>query len=687
MTKRNFVLEIGTEEIPSRFMPEALEGLEGFTRKALKEQRIAYDDMATYGTPRRLVLMIKGLSENQEDVVNEYKGPKWEQAFDSNGNPTKAALGFARSKNVDFESLQSKEVSGVKYAYAIVSETGNTTGEILPGIMKDIVGKLVFPKNMYWDNPSVRFARPIRWILCLLADQVVPFTYGDIESGRITRGHRFMGAKYIEIANSDEFMGRLFDNYVIVDQEKRKEKMLSGISAIEKELDGNADISSELIQENLFLVEYPVPFYGAFDKTFLEMPEEVLTTTMIHHQKYFPMRDNNGKLLPYFVGVSNNRATNMQVVREGNERVLRARLSDASFFWNEDRKEPLSSKIDQLKNVVYQEKIGSLYDKVMFTRTIASRLCENLGYQDLAKIVDRAAVLAKTDLLTNMVFEFPELQGLMAREYARQQNELEEVAIALYEQYLPRAAGDILPSQVPGAILGLSERIYNMVSCFKADLQGSGSQDPYGLRRASRCINEILWGLDLDLDIKVAVSSACRELGASDSVLGDIMVFFRQRLLMQLKEKEYTHEMVSMAISLIGNRPLQVFKLLDTFAAVQNEKWFTDLVTAAVRVRNILTKVAEQPSEINSVLLKEGAEEVLYKMVMEITPQVQNSVSCSDWKELTSLLSKLSPSITAFFDNVLVMDNDEQVRDNRIALLKKCNDLFTEAGDLGSLKA
>jgi glycyl-tRNA synthetase beta chain len=687
MTKKNLILEIGTEEIPSRFMPGALADLREYTAAQLNEQRIAFNELATYGTPRRLVLVIKGLSEKQEDVVHEYKGPKWEQAFDSNGNPTKAALGFARSRKVDFESLETREIGGIEYAYAVISESGSASEELLPGIMHDVVSKLVFPKNMYWDNPSVRFARPIRWILCLLEDKVINFSYGGIGSGRVTRGHRFMGAKSIEISSFDEYMSKLYDNYVIVDQEKRKEKMLCGISAIEKELEGKADISPELVEENLYLVEYPVPFYGAFDRTYLEMPEEVLTTTMIHHQKYFPVRDANGKLLPYFVGVSNNRATNMQVVREGNERVLRARLSDASFFWNEDRKEPLSSKVEKLRNVVYQEKIGTLYDKVMYTRAIASRLCDNLGHSDLKKTVERAALLAKTDLLTNMVFEFPELQGIMGREYARHQDEPEEVALALYEQYLPKFAGDILPSGTPGAILGLSERIYNMVSCFKADLQGTGSQDPYGLRRASRCINEIIWGLDLDLDIEKAMASACQELEAPDDILNNILAFFRQRLLMQLKEKGYTHEMVTMAISLIGNRPLQVLKLLVTFAEIQEEAWFTDLITAAVRVRNILSKAKNVPSGISTGLLIEETEIALHKKVEDLTPQVQNAVSRSDWKELSVLLSELSPSITAFFDNVLVMDKDEKIRDNRLALLERCNRLFMEAGDLGSLKA
>jgi len=687
MTQNNLVLEIGTEEIPSRFMPGALADLKKHTDKALADKRISYKELSTYGTPRRLVVILKGLSERQEDVVHEYKGPKWEQAFDDNGNPTKAALGFARSKNVDFEDLQSREIGGTEYVYAVISEEGENTEDLLPDIMQGIVGSLVFPKNMYWDDPSVRFARPIRWLLCLLGDKVIHFTYGGIESDRITRGHRFMGAKSIEIETSDEYMSKLFDNYVIVDQEKRKEKMLCGISSIEKDLGGKVDITQELVDKNLFLVEYPVPFFGAFDKSYLEMPEEVLTTTMIHHQKYFPVRDSNGKLLPFFVGVSNNRAANMQVVREGNERVLRARLSDAAFFWDEDRKVPLASLVDKLKNVVYQEQIGSLYDKVMYTRAIASRICEYLGQDDLLKTLQKAALLSKTDLLTNMVFEFPELQGVMGREYAKIQGEPEDVAMAIYEQYLPKFAGDILPTQIPGAILGLAERIYNMVSCFKADLQGTGSQDPYGLRRASRCINEILWGLDLDLDVDKAFASACEELGASEDILGKIRAFFRQRLLIQLKEKGFTHEMASMAITLIGSRPMQTVKVLETFATVINEAWFTDLVTAAVRVRNILSKTESRSRSIDETLLLGGPERELYEKVAELSPKVANAVSDSDWKKLTELLSELSPSITSFFDNVLVMDKDENIRNNRLALLDKCNELFMEAGDLGTLKA
>ena len=687
MTKSNLVLEIGTEEIPSRFMPGALSDLKKHTARALAEKRISYGELSTYGTPRRLVVILKDLSERQEDVVHEYKGPKWEQAFDANGNPTKAALGFAKSKNVDFENLQSREIGGTEYVYAVISEKGCDTGELLPDIMKDAISSLVFPKNMYWNEPSVRFARPIRWILCLQGERIIHFSYGGIESGRLTRGHRFMGAKSIEIGNYDEYMSKLFDNYVIVDQEKRKERMLSGISAIEKDLGGKVGITAELVDENLFLVEYPIPFFGAFDKSYLEMPEEVLTTTMIHHQKYFPVRDSNGKLLPFFVGVSNNRAANMQIVREGNERVLKARLSDASFFWEEDKKVPLTSMVDRLKNVVYQEQIGSLYDKVMYTRTIASKICEYLDRSDLVKTVQRAALLSKTDLLTNMVFEFPELQGIMGREYAKVQREPEDVAVAIYEQYLPKFAGDVLPSHLPGAILGLAERVYNMVSCFKADLQGTGSQDPYGLRRAARCINEILWGLDLDLDMDMTFKSACKELQTSEETLRDIMAFFKQRLLIQLKEKGFAHEMAVMAISLIGKRPLQTVKVLETFSAVLKEMWFTDLITAAVRVRNILSKTKLESGVVDAGLLQDGPERELYKQITELSPRVEDSVSRSDWKELTELLSRLSPTVTSFFDNVLVMDKDEQIKNNRLALLNQCNELLKEAGDLGTLKA
>jgi len=685
MKKATLLLEIGTEEIPSRFMPDTLESIGTRAKELLASSRISTDDVYTYGTPRRITVLFRGIALQQEDEVTELRGPKWTQAFDANGNPTKAALGFARSKGVDFETLQPKEINGVEYAYVEISKKGLRTDEILPEMMVDLVHSLGFPKSMFWDDPNFRFARPIRWILCLLDDKIIPFKIGKIESGRLTRGHRFMGSRRIDIPHVKDYFEKLYDNYVVVDQEKRRERMLAGISALEKELSGVADKRDDLVQENLYLVEYPVPFFGSFDKDFLVLPEEVLTTTMIHHQKYFPVRDSNGKLLPYFVGVSNNRATNMKIVREGNERVLRARLSDAAFFWKEDLKSPLSAKVKDLQNVVYQEKTGTLYDKVQNTKKIALWLSGHLGLGDKEKSVDRAATLAKADLVSNMVYEFPELQGIMGREYARENGETQEVCQAISDQYLPGFSGDRLPETIIGAIIGIAERVYNITSCFAADLQVSGSQDPYGLRRAARCMNEIIWGKDLDIEVDKLFDFAACTVGAHEETTNQAMEFFHQRVFIQLKERGYSHELAGLAMSVIGRRPLQTLRFLEIFQQVMDEDWFRQLVTSAVRVRNILSKTTMSSVNVDPSLFQSEAEKVLDAEVDSIIPAVGKALGDSDWKDLAYQLSLLSPAISRFFDEVLVMDKEVTIRNNRLALLGKCHELFMKIGDLGGL--
>lgn len=685
MKTATLLLEIGTEEIPSRFMPETLTSIKNKAWELLSDKRISCQDVNAYGTPRRIALLFSGLAMQQEDEITQYRGPKWSQAFDANGNPTKAALGFAKSKGIDFEILKPGEVNGVEYAFVEISEKGQKTETLLPDLMTELIQSLIFPKSMYWDDPNFRFARPIRWILCLLDDRIIPFKVGNISSNRMTRGHRFMGARKIEISHVNVYFEKLYDNYVVVDQDKRREKMLAGISTLEKEISGVADKREDLIQENLYLVEYPVPFFGSFDKDFLVLPEEVLTTTMIHHQKYFPVRDDQGKLLPYFVGVSNNRSTNMNIVREGNERVLRARLSDAAFFWKEDLKTPLSSKVKALQNVIYQEKLGTVYDKVQHIRKISQWIVKHLGLDELEKTVDRAALLAKADLVSSMVYEFPELQGVMGREYARENGETQEVAQAISDQYLPGFSGDKLPSTMAGALIGIAERLYTITSCFSADLQVSGSQDPYGLRRAARCLNEIIWGKGLDIDMNELFLFASRAIEAKEGVFDQSREFFNQRLFMQLKEKGYSHELVSLGLSVISERPFQVARFLDTFREVMNETWFLQLATSAVRVRNILSKAEGPRVMLDKNLFRSPAEKELDQEIDRIVPVVGSSLAQYDWKGLAYQLSLLSPAITRFFDEVLVMDNDPDIRENRLALLDKCNQLFLMIGDLGNL--
>ncbi|MBQ6002759.1 MAG: glycine--tRNA ligase subunit beta, partial [Synergistaceae bacterium] len=471
----------------------------------------------------------------------------------------------------------------------------------------------------------------------------------------------------------------------------RLQTMKTAIAALQKDFKGNLEVEMDagILEENLYLVEYPVPFVGEFEEKYLEIPEEVLTTSMKKNQKYLAVRnrDKGGKLAKYFVGVSNNLVPDMSIIRKGNERVLKARLADAEFFWNEDRKIPLASYVDRLKSVTYQEKLGSVYDKVMLTRKLALWFCERYGMHNIASLVDRAAYLSKADLVTSMVFEFTDLQGVMGREYAKAAGEDPRVALALYEQYLPLTASGKTPTDDVGAILGLAERVHVITVCHKAGLEATSSQDPYGLRRAARCINETLFARGYNFDMAEAVSESCRINEVDDETKARILDFIRQRLTAQLREKGYDAELVSLGISVAGNVPYQAMKLIDTLAQVKGEEWFTGLAASALRVKNILAKNAKGVADVapDESLMTAEAERELYAEVMRVSVPVSEAVEAYDWEGLTKILAELSPVVAKFFDDVMVMDKDEAVRNNRIALLRECNKLFLEAGDLSVL--
>ena len=688
MPIKNVLLEIGTEEIPSRFIPDALEALKKNAETSFASNRLEFRDAKTYATPRRLVLLVTGVKDSQTEQAEMFKGPPISTAYDENGEPTRAAIGFAKSKGMEVKDLTEIEVNGVKYAAAEVKQESKPALEVLPEIMTGLIASLNFPKSMYWDNSGVRFARPIRWIVALADDKVIPFTYGKVSSGRVTTGHRFMGHKTIEIANASVFLDELYDNNVILDQEKRLQKMRTSIANIQNALEGSLEVEmdAKILEENLYLVEYPVPFAGSFDKKYLEIPEEVLTTSMKKNQKYLAVRnrDKGGKLANYFVGVSNNSVADMSIIREGNERVLRARLEDAAFFWEEDRKIPLASYVERLKSVTYQEKLGSIYDKVMLTKKLALWLCDENGFDEIDSLVDRAAYLSKADLVTSMVFEFPDLQGVMGREYAKCSGEDKRVALAIYEQYLPQSAGGKTPTDDVGAILGLAERVHIITACHKVGLEPTGSQDPYALRRAARCINEILFARKYNFDVYDTVNKACEINEVDEATREKILEFMKQRLHVQLKERGFEHELAMLGISVVGNVPYQALKLIETLDKVRGSEWFNALVSSAVRVKNILLKNAPKEADVkpDEALMTVEAEKNLYNEVTRLEAPVKKALEVYDWEGLTKMLAELSPVVAKFFDDVMVMDKDEKVRANRLALLTECNKLFREVGDL-----
>lgn len=686
MSAKDLLFEIGTEEIPARFMPKALADICQYAGEEFASAHIEHSRIKAECTPRRIVLAVEKLSAAQSDSVEVFKGPLKAQAFDDNGNPTKAAEGFARSKGVSAADLKVKEIGGAEYVVAEKIEKGQATESVLPQILDRIIRRLSFQKSMYWADPSVRFARPVRWIVALYGGSVIKVGFGNVESGNVSRGHRFMGAGSVVINDPSEYKRLMKENFVITDPEERKEMILAGIASVEKELGAKVEVDPDLLEENVHLNEYPVVFYGSFDKEFLEIPEEVLVLSMAKNQRYFPVRDKDGRLMANFVGVSNNIAKDMNVVREGNERVLRARLYDAAFFWKEDLQKSLDDLAAELRSVTYQEQLGSVYDKVQRTKKLALWLTEALSFGEWRPAVERAADIAKADLVTSMVYEFADVQGVMGREYARKAGEPEDVAMALYEQYLPRFAGDSIPSAPAGALIGIADRADTLAAIYKIGLEPTSSQDPYGLRRAARCINEIIWGFPLDIDIYLLLEKAASQFSIDKETLDRIRSFVRQRLQVQLREKGFRHEVVELVLQTISNRPLQAYRMAETLQKRSDEVWFTDLITAAVRVKNILNKAGSVPGEVDPSLLVEGAEKELYEKLLILEEEVTSAVDRCDWEKLASVLAELAPVIAGFFNDVLVMDENLSVRNNRLALLGKCSDFFLMVGDFSLLK-
>ncbi|MCL2684670.1 MAG: glycine--tRNA ligase subunit beta, partial [Synergistaceae bacterium] len=504
-----------------------------------------------------------------------------------------------------------------------------------------------------------------------------------------SRGHRFMGAKSVQIPAAAEYERIMEHEFVIVDHERRKQMIREGVSAIGREIGGHVDDDPDLLEENAQLVEYPVPFLGSFESEFLDIPDEVLIATMKKNQRYFPVRDSKGRLMRFFIGVSNNRAHDMSVVRDGNERVLRARLYDAAFFWKEDLASDLESRLPQLERILYQEQLGSLREKTERVRSLVAWLVKKTGNAKIAAMADRAALLAKADLVSAMVFEFPEVQGVMGREYAKRGGEAPEVAEALFEQYLPRYSGDRIPGGRIGAVLGICDRADTIVAIHKVGLSPTGSADPYGLRRASRGINEILWGLELDVDLSALLSQAAKKLGAGREVLEAAVDFCRQRLHNQLRERGYAHGTTSLAVSSMGMRPLQALRMLQAFEEVSGEPWFEPLVLSAVRVVNILNKAPKdelRSSADTSANATTEAERTLDDSLKTWGKAVKQAMAGCDWASVCKALSGLSGAISGFFDGVMVMDPDPAVRATRLGLLIRCRELFDSIGDFSLLK-
>jgi glycyl-tRNA synthetase beta chain len=681
------LFEIGTEEIPAGFLSKAIGDMEDIISKSLTEKMIPFEGIKCMATPRRLVLYIADVAQKQEDQTIEKLGPAKKTAFDENGHPTKAALGFAKGQGLEVSQLETIVTDKGEYLGARKTIAGKPTASLLPAILTDFLLAIPFRKSMRWANYDLRFARPLHWILALYAGNVVPLKIEDIASGNTSHGHRFMSPDAFEVTDFENYLNKARQNYVIVDPAVRKKLILEEAQKAAAEIGGKIFYTEDLLDTVSFIVEYPVIIRGSFDEDYLKIPKEVLTTTMISHQKYFPVINDEGGLLPYFIAVSNTKASDLAVVARGNERVLRARLADASFFFEEDRKVPLENRVESLKKVVFHTLLGTSHQKVLRFRKLAVKIAQQVK-PAVKKNVDRAALLAKADLESLMVGEFSELQGIMGREYALLAGENPVVAGAIYEHYLPIVAGGDLPQSDEGAIVGIADKIDTIVGFFGVGLPPTGTADPYALRRQSLGIINIIldkhYPLTLDFLIDESISLFKEVLKKpADEIKKNILEFFKGRLQNQLIAQGLAYDTVDAVLTVGISDVVSALEKIKALQAFRQNPEFEPISIAFKRVDNIL-KDFRNP-QIDMSLLKDDAEIHLFSVFENIKTRVEKGITENDFNFTLSELAKLRPPVDAFFDGVMVMDKDEKIRHNRLSLLAEISALFHKIADFSKI--
>lgn len=681
---RDILLEIGLEEVPAKFMPSALSQLAEVARDKMAAARIACGEIKTLGTPRRLTLIVRSASEQQNDRISENKGPSVKIAYDDQGNPTKAAEGFARGQGVRASDLVSRD----GYVYAIVEEKGRPVADLLPELLADIIGSLSFPKNMRWGSLEMRFARPIRWLVALYGGAVIPLTVAEVPAGNITYGHRFLSQGGIAVTSAEEYMEKLAAHYVIADVDARRAMIRRQIEEIAVQEGGTAVIDESLLEEVLYLVEYPTALCGRFEETYLSLPPEAVITPMREHQRYFPLFGADGTLLPKFITVRNGGAEHLDVVRRGNERVLKARLADARFFFEEDRKIPLADRVESLKTIVFQEGLGTLYDKTLRLQQLAAWICQENAEADALHDAERAAYLTKADLVTGMVCEFTELQGVMGREYARLSGESDAVALAVYEHYLPRFAGDDLPATAAGQAVSMADKADNIVATFSRGLIPKGSQDPFALRRQALGIVNILIKSRRRLSLERLLSCAMDLLGITDDsrrckLHSDLADFFQLRIKNILADEKHRHDYIDAVLAAGADDMYDVWlrarALTDAGAGLQHT------FQAFTRAANLAKNAGA--AEIDNRLFRDAAEQALYDAYFRTAATIARQAAAQDYAGVLATMQEMAGPIDDFFATVMVMVDDQAVRDNRLALLKAITAMGNTVADVRKIAA
>lgn len=687
----NYLLEIGTEEIPAKFMPGVLNQLQELAAKKLEERRIKYEKLETMGTPRRITLLVQGLARKGEDQKEEVRGPSVRAAFDPAGNVTKAAEGFARSQGVAVESLVVKDLGTGEYVYALKEIQGQETREALPEIAVQLIGALSFPKPMRWGSKEMRFARPIRWLVSLLDDEIIPFELEGLTADRITRGHRFLGQESVVIKSPLTYIQQLQENFVSVRPQVRREECWSQIQAAAQSIQGEVEADEELLEEVTYLLEWPTALVGSFDPGYLEIPEEVVITPMREHQRYFPVRGKDGNLQNRFITIRNGNAEHLDVVRSGNEKVLNARLADARFFWDEDRKTKLSDYLPRLEKIVFQESLGTVaqkIDRIAATTRYLARVFQLA--EDVKANAERAARLAKADLVTNMVYEFPELQGIMGHYYAQLSGEPETVAQAILEHYQPRYAGDKIPAGMEGALVSIADKMDTIAGCFAIGIEPTGSQDPYALRRQAMgvCLVIIGQGLEIKLDDLMAFALDNYRGILSEEALGSgtrnkIREFFQARLRNILTDEGHRYDVVDAVLCTDYSSLLGTLARARALTEMKDNSQFRDLLISFIRAYN-LSKKAENTT-IDPGAFVEQAEKDLYAVLEDVKGIVKALEIKKDFVGIIRELSRLAGPINSFFNAVMVMAEDPQVRSNRLGLLSQVVDISRSVGDLSKI--
>lgn len=688
MKTTNVLLEVGLEEMPARYLDDAEQQLKNNTIEWLKNIRLPYDKLFTFITPRRFAVLIEGLAYKQEDQEEEVKGPAAKIAKDEEGNWTKAAIGFTKGQGKSVEDIYFKEIKGTEYVFVNKFIEGESQTTLLPQF-KEIILALHFPKNMRWADESLRYIRPIKWIVAITEEEIIPFEIAGVQTSNVSYGHRFLGGK-VQLTDPLQYQSVMRTQYVIVDKEEREKMIESGLRKLEQTENWNIKVDPELLREVTHLVEYPTVFYGSFSSQFLTIPDEVLITSMKEHQRYFPVQSHTGELLPFFIGVRNGTADFMETVVRGNEKVLHARLQDAAFFYKEDQKLSIPQNLKQLERIVFQEDMGTIADKVSRIRRIAAMIATDLKVNDTVKEqIDRAAEICKFDLVTNMVKEFTELQGIMGRKYAVIFGEEDIVAQAIEEHYMPRNAHDTLPASKIGAIVSVADKLDTIVGCYAVGILPSGSQDPYGLRRQALGILQIIQENKWELNVSKMINKVYelfKESGVDSSIdaIDKLEVFFKQRAAYIMKEEQMEADVVK---AVLTNQLSDFSFLLEKgklLSEKRNDLNFKETQEAFVRVINIASQA--DTAEVNPAIFQKPEEKALYQSYENIKEVYGQALADKEAEKALNHLSVLVKPIHQFFENIMVMDEDEAIRKNRLALLQKIALLLMEFADLTEIK-